>query len=108
MEFFDTFDRLSHACGVSCRVRVGDTRPVAAPDGTEGAIDLTPRPRMRPRKGGSPVPASWKRLNPGSAAGLGMLRGMSRLGGTPEDHNLPACRLSHLNNIRAASLVFRK
>jgi hypothetical protein len=71
-----------------------------------GAIDLTPRPRRRPWKLGSPVPASWKAWVPGSVAGLGILRGMSRLGGTPEDHNLNGGALSHLGNIRGAPLVF--
>src|SRR6478735_9599575 len=43
VRFFDTIDRLSHACGVSCRVRVGDTRPNTSPRWAEELSDLTPR-----------------------------------------------------------------
>src|SRR6478736_2942579 len=45
VRFFDTVDRLSHACGVSCRVRVGDTRPNTSPQWAEELFDLTPRPQ---------------------------------------------------------------
>src|SRR6478609_10548138 len=63
---------------------------------------------MWPWKLGSPVPANWSGWIPWSAAGLGILTGMSRLRGTPDDPNPWARRLSHLGNIRGCPLELRK
>src|SRR6478735_9398997 len=63
MEFFDTVDRLSHACGVSCRIRAGDARPEAAPRWTEALFDLTPRPHVAVETW-FPRPCQLERLDP--------------------------------------------
>src|SRR4051794_17893204 len=62
-------EALSHACGVSCRVRTGVARPPLG--------GFTPRPQGGRKTVGSPTPAVGAGTEPDCAAGLGVRRRVS-------------------------------